>query len=139
MILDILKLTIENFLKILPIIVAAIIAAQVIKVYLPEDKVKSSFKENEKNIVKASAIGIATPGPLLAFLPLLKSLKEKSLPLSIIVAFITGQTLIGPMRLFLEVGYFGILFFVYRVIIAFLIAIGIATCFRILEKYVKFK
>lgn len=139
MILDILKLTVENFLKILPIIVAAIIASQIISIYLPKEKVKSSFKENEKNIIKASAIGVATPGPLLAFLPLLKSLKEKGLPISIIIAFITGQTLIGPTRLFLEVGYFGILFFVYRLIIALLIAIGIATCFRILEKYVKFK
>jgi len=138
MITNILYLTLINFLKILPILIIAIVVSQIINSYIRKEKIKQISKENEKNIVKASAIGITTPGPLLVFLPLLKTLKKKGLPISIIVAFITGQTLIGPARLFLEVGYFGIMFFIYRVIIAFLIAIGIGTCFKFLEKYVKF-
>ena len=135
MMTEILYLTTINCLKILPILIIAIIVSQIINSYISKEKVR--FRENEKNIAKASAIGIATPGPLLAFLPLLKTLKDKGLPLSIIVAFMTAQALIGPARLFLEVSYFGVMFFVYRVIIAFLIAVGIATCFRFLEKYMK--
>ncbi len=135
MITEILYPATINFLKVLPILIIAIIASQIINSYIPKEK--AQLKENEKNIAKASAIGIATPGPLLAYLPLLKTLKDKGLPISIIVAFMTAQTLVGPARLFLEVNYFGITFFIYRVIIAFLIAVGIATCFRFLEKYME--
>ena len=138
MIIEILYLTLISFLNILPILVIAIVLSQIISVYLPEEKTESIFKANKKNIAKASIVGIATPGPLLAFLPILKTFKKKGVSVSIIVAFITGQTLIGPMRFFLEVNYFGITFFIYRVIIAFLIAVSIAICFRFLEKRIEF-
>ena len=138
MIIEILYLTLISFLKILPILVIAIVLSQIISIYLPQEKTEMVFKANKKNLVKASVVGIATPGPLLAFLPLLKMFKKKGVSVSIIVAFITGQTLIGPMRFFLEVNYFGITFFVYRVLIAFLIAMSVAVCFRFLEKYIKF-
>lgn len=138
MITEILYLTSISFLKILPILVVAIFLSQALSMYLPKEKAGKIFKANKKNIAKASIIGIATPGPLLAFLPILKTFKKKRVSVSIIAAFITGQTLIGPMRFFLEVNYFGITFFIYRVIIAFFIAVSIALCFRFLEKCVKF-
>lgn len=138
MIIEILYLTLISFLKILPILVIAIVLSQIISIYLPQEKTEMVFKANKKNLAKASVVGIATPGPLLAFLPLLKTFKKKGVPVSIIAAFITGQTLIGPMRFFLEVNYFGITFFIYRVIVAFLIAMSVAVCFRFLEKYIKF-
>lgn len=138
MIIEILYLTSISFLKILPILVIAIVLSQIITTYLSEEKTEMIFEANKKNMAKASIIGIATPGPLLAFLPLLKTFKKKGVSVSIIVAFITGQTLIGPVRFFLEVNYFGITFFIYRVLIAFLIAMSVAVCFRFLERYVKF-
>ena len=138
MIIEILYLTSISFLKILPILVIAIVLSQIITTYLSQEKTEMIFEANKKNMAKASIIGIATPGPLLAFLPLLKTFKKKGVSVSIIVAFITGQTLIGPMRFFLEVNYFGITFFIYRVLIAFLIAMSVAVCFRFLERYVKF-
>ncbi len=138
MITGILYQSLMQFLAVMPILTIAIVASQAIKAYLHKEKLTEIFKENEKNIAKASAIGIMTPGPLLAFLPLLKTLKDNGLPFSILAAFITGQTLIGPARLFLEVEYFGVNFFILRVIITFLIAIGIATSFRVLEKYINF-
>lgn len=138
MITNIIYLTLANFLKFLPILIVAIVTAQIIGSYIPKDMREKILKEKGRNIIRASGIGIATPGPLAAYLPLLKILNEKGLPLSIIVSFITGQTLVGPMRLFLEVEYFGIIFFVYRVIISFLIAVGIGTCFRFLEKHIRF-
>lgn len=138
MITNIIYLTLANFLKFLPILIVAIVTAQIINSYISKEMIEKILKEKGRNIIRASGIGIATPGPLVAYLPLLKVLYGKGLPLSIIVAFITSQTLVGPMRLFLEVEYFGIIFFVYRVIISFLIAVGIGTCFRFLEKHIRF-
>jgi len=138
MITNIIYLTLANFLKFLPILIVAIVIAQIIGSYIPKYMREKILKEKGRNIIRASGIGIATPGPLAAYLPLLKVLNEKGLPLSIIVSFITGQTLVGPMRLFLEVEYFGIIFFIYRVIISFLIAVGIGTCFQFLEKHIRF-
>jgi len=81
-------ITIE-FLKILLILLIAIVALQIINSYMLKEDIRRRFKENEKNIVKASAIGVATPGPLIAFLPILKMLKIKGVSLAIIIAFIT--------------------------------------------------
>ena len=135
---DILVTSIIKFVKVLPRLIVAVVASQVVKGYLSHRKISSKFKESESNIAKASAVGIMTPGPLMAFLPLLKDFKKKGLPLSIVAAFITGQAMIGPMRLFLESSYFGVMFFVYKVILAFFIAIAIGTCFVFLEKKIKF-
>jgi uncharacterized membrane protein YraQ (UPF0718 family) len=138
MIVEILSSSFIKFITILPVIIIAIIVSQIIKLYLHENKLKKSLKENEKNIIKASAIGIATPGPLIGFLPTLKTLKDKGIPLSIIAAFITGQTLIGPGRIFFEINYFGVTFFIYKLVISLFIAIAIGTCFRLLEKKIAF-
>jgi uncharacterized membrane protein YraQ (UPF0718 family) len=37
------------------------------------------------------------------------------------------------MRLFLEVGYFGIVFFMYRVVASFFMAVVVGTYYRLLE------
>jgi uncharacterized membrane protein YraQ (UPF0718 family) len=132
--LKIITTTLIDFLTIVPILLIAIFVSQIIKTYLHEDKIKKITGETEKNFAKAAGIGLITPGPLLIYLPILKSLKNKGMPLSLLAAFITGQTLIGPGRIFLEVGYFGTKFFIYRVFFAFLIALAVATGFKILEK-----
>lgn len=139
MIIEILQKTFVEFIKILPILLLAILVSQVVKVYFHARKMKKLFKESKKNIVKSSLVGICTPGPLLAFLPLLRELKNKKVGLSLLVAFMTGQTLIGPARLFLEVGYFGWEFFLVRLVISFFIAIGVGMVFLLLEKHIKFK
>ncbi len=138
MILNILSLSFINFIRIFPVIIIAIVVSQIIKIHLHENKIKKTFKANEKNIIKASVLGIATPGPMVTFLPFLKTLKEKGVQISIIAAFITGQTLVGPGRIFFEISYFGVEFFIYKLIISFFIAIAIGTCFMLLEKKIKF-
>ncbi len=134
MIQEIIITTLLDFLKILPFLLVAIIFSQIIKTYLHEEKIKEITKETKTNFAKTALVGIATPGPLLVYLPILKSLRDKGMPFSIIAAFITGQTLIGPGRIFLEVSYFGMEFFMYRVMFAFLIALAVATGFKILER-----
>lgn len=131
---DLIYLIIENLLKLSPILIIAIVVAQIIDSYLSEETVKKIIKE--KSIIKAAAVGLVTPGPLTAYLPFLKVLKRRGLPLSIIVTFITAQTLVGPMRSFIEVEYFGAMFFIYRVILSFLMAVGVGACYKLLEKHI---
>jgi uncharacterized membrane protein YraQ (UPF0718 family) len=130
---DILHQTLIDFLSILPVMVAAIVVSQLVKTRLSGKKFEA-FSESGRNLANASIAGMATPGPLLAYLPLLKTLKDRGLPLSIITAFITGQSMVGPARIFLELGYFGPLFLFCRMVIGFLMAVGVGACFRFLEK-----
>ena len=130
--------TISEFIKIIPILILAVLASQILRVYLTKDKLENNVKENEKNIVKASALGLVSPGPLMAYLPSLKALFKKGLAPSILVAFITVQTLIGPGRILLEIDYFGVVFLLLRVVLAFFIAVAAATIFRWLEKRIRF-
>lgn len=136
MITDILYITIERFLKYLPILVIAIIIAQFFRLYIMEDTIGIFLKRKaRRNILVGSLLGLVTPGPLSAFLPLLRVLKSGGLPLSVVAAFITSQTLVGPLRAFLEIDLFGVGFFVYRVVISFLIAMSVGLCFHLLKKH----
>ena len=139
MIYEILSQTVIGFIKVLPILVVAILISQIVSYFFSHRKIHKAFKENEGNIAKATVFGMFSPGPLIAYLPVAKNLHTKGLAPSLIVAFITGQALVGPARVFLEVDYFGWQFFALRVVLALVIAICIATVFRVLEKFVKFK
>ena len=77
LITDILYLTIERFLKYMPILVITIIIAQFIRLYIREDTIGILFKRKaRRNILVGSLLGLVTPGPLSAFLPLLRVLKR---------------------------------------------------------------
>lgn len=139
MIVDISLLTLERFLSYLPVISVAIVAAKVISLYTSEDRIGMLLKARKlkgRNIMGASLLGLITPGPLAAYLPLLKVLQSGGLPLSLVATFITSQTLVGPIRAFLEVDLFGPVFFAFRVVASFIIAIGIGVCFHILKKHI---
>jgi len=131
---DILCLTLERFLGFLPILVAAIVVSKVFSLYISEDKIGMLLKGERRNIMGASLLGLVTPGPLAAYLPLLKVLQSSGLSLSVVAAFITSQTLVGPFRAFLEVDMFGLAFFVFRVVVSFVIAISVGVCFQLLGK-----
>ncbi|UCE43438.1 MAG: permease [Candidatus Bathyarchaeota archaeon] len=134
MIVEILILTLERFLRFLPILVVAIVLAKTLRLYISEDKIGLLLKAERRKILVPSLLGLATPGPLATYLPLLKVLQESGLPLSIVAAFITSQTLVGPLRAFLEVDLFGLPFFAFRVAASFVIAISIGECFHLLSK-----
>lgn len=87
------------------------------------------LNERVSGIVKASLIGLITPGPIYVIFPLAGKLKEKKVKPSILIPLITGQSSIGPIRLFIEAGIFGLPFITARLIGAFLISIlsGILT------------
>lgn len=139
MIVDILLLTLERFLGYLPVLLVAIVSAKVLSLYMSEDRIGMFLKARtlkRRNIMEASFLGLITPGPLAVYLPVLKVLQSGGLPLSIVATFITSQTLVGPIRGFLEVDVFGPVFFAFRVVASFVIAIGIGMCFQIFGKYI---
>jgi uncharacterized membrane protein YraQ (UPF0718 family) len=140
MIVDILLLTLERFLSYLPVLLVAIVTAKVINLYMSHDRIGMFLKAGtvkRRNIMGASLLGLITPGPLAAYLPVLKVLQSGGLPLSIVATFITSQTLVGPIRVFLEVDVFGPVFFAFRVAASFIIAIAIGVCFQIFSKHIK--
>ena len=133
MIFEVLTTAIDNFLKFFFIIVIAVVFAQIINSFLNQDSIKNRLM-NENDVVKPALLGLVTPGPLGLYLPTLKALKEKGLSLSMIVAFITSQTLVGPMRFFIEIEYFGTIFFTYRVIFSFFSAVATGVLYQRIKK-----
>ena len=134
MIGEILYLAVIRFLKSVPILTLACLAVAFLSPYTSEDRVGRILRGKKRNILVASSIGLVSPGPLAPYMPLLRLLNESGLPLSVVAAFITSQTLVGPLRAFLEIEMFGLSFFVYRVLTSFLIAISVGICFQLLEK-----
>ena len=135
-VIDILYLTQVRFLGFLPVLVVAIIVGKVLSLYISEDKIGMLLKGERRNILGASLLGLVTPGPLGPYLPLLKVLQNGGLLLSVVAAFITSQTLVGPLRAFLEVDMFGPVFFIFRVAASFVIAISVGVCFQLLNKHI---
>jgi uncharacterized membrane protein YraQ (UPF0718 family) len=87
------------------------------------EKFVKKINKEKFAIPEASVLGIATPGPVYAMFPLTGKLKKKGIRPSILVAFLTGQTSIGPIRLMLETGIFGFAFITARIIAAVLVSI----------------
>lgn len=133
MIQEMLLQTIQEFVKFAPILVGAIIISQIINIYFEHHKIKKKLNPSEKNIAEATVAGILTPGPMIAYLPIIAKLKKQGLPTCLIAAFITGQTLIGPGRIVMEVGYFGAAFFMVRLLLALIIGVCVGTGFRIIN------
>ena len=133
-IIDILYLTLVRFLGFLPILAVAIVVGKVLSLYISEDRIGMLLKGERRNILGASLLGLVTPGPLAPYLPLLKVLQSGGLALSVVAAFITSQTLVGPLRAFLEVDMFGPVFFAFRVAASFVIAVSVGVCFQLLNR-----
>ena len=136
--IEVLYTSLISFLRVLPILIGAVLLSQFAKLFVHEKTVKKHIHDNGRGIMLSTAVGISTPGPLLAYLPILKELKKKGVSVSALASFITGQTLIGPGRLVLEVGYFGPLFFLARVVLSFCIGICVGWSFHLLNQKVKF-
>ncbi len=136
MIAEIFYLAAIRFLKSVPILALACLAVTVLSPYISGERVGKLLRKKKRNILVASSIGLVSPGPLAPYMPLLRLLNENGLPLSVIATFITSQTLVGPLRAFLEIEMFGLAFFVYRVFTSFFIAISVGVCFQLLEKHI---
>jgi len=125
----------QNLLGFLPILLLAMFAANVIQARLSGRVMDHLLHGRVRDTLLAvTLIGLATPGPLACYLPVLKALRKLGFRLSLIAAFITAQSLVGPGRLVVETGYFGVGFFVYRVVASFFIALLVGAIYHQLEQ-----
>lgn len=112
----------ENIALIIKILLLAlgVVGISVAIHYLipPEFAVRHLQKNKMEYLFYATFLGILTPGPVYAVYPILFTLKRKGIHNSILVSYITGQTIIGPARVPLEVGLLGTKFFLYRLFLA---------------------
>ncbi len=108
--------------KILLLSIVAVLISVAIHYLVPPDFAEAHLRGNRlRYLVYATLLGILTPGPVYAVYPVVLALKNKGVQNPILVSYITGQTIIGPARVPLEVGLFGIDFFAYRVVLAVLL------------------
>ncbi|MBI4451368.1 permease [Candidatus Woesearchaeota archaeon] len=121
------------FAKILPLVIIGIVAGKLVDVYVPKSFVRKYLNGNG-SLLAVSALAMLTPGPFYATLPVLDAFRRKGASYGIIVAYITSDLMVGPMRVFLETHYFGILYTVVRLVITYFISIGMGLGFMYVEK-----
>ncbi len=106
-------------IKILYLTVIAIGISTAIHFLIPEDFAEKYLKESKFiHMFYASLLGVLTPGPVYAIYPIVLVLKTKGIRNEILVAYLTGQTIIGPARAPFEIGFFGLKFYIYRILLA---------------------
>jgi len=118
-IFDLLSSNLDMIIKILYLTCFAVMISTAIHFLVPADFVEDKLKDNKLiYLFYAAVFGILTPGPVYAIYPILVVMKNKGINNSILVAYITGQTIVGPARIPFEVGLFGLEFFLYRIALA---------------------
>ena len=118
-IFDLLSSNLDMIIKILYLTCFAVMISTAIHFLVPADFVEDKLKDNKLiYLFYATVFGILTPGPVYAIYPILVVMKNKGINNSILVAYITGQTIVGPARIPFEVGLFGLEFFLYRIALA---------------------
>lgn len=106
-------------IKILLLTVLTVIISVVIHYLFPPDFAEKHLSANKlRHLFAASVLGILTPGTVYSIYPIVRALKKKGIRNPLLVSFLTGQTIIGPARIPLEVGLLGLRFFVYRLLLS---------------------
>ncbi len=108
-------------LQVLLYTVIAVVISTAVYFLVPEDFAQKHLKKNKlRYLFYATVLGIMTPGPVYAMYPIVFSLKRKGVQNHILVSYITGQTMIGPARVSLEIGLLGLNFFAWRLFLSLL-------------------
>ena len=111
----------EIIIKILYLTGVAIAISTAIHFLIPEDLAEKHLKNNKLiYLFYATLLGVFTPGPVYAIYPIVLELRRKGVGNAILVAYLTGQTIIGPARAPFEIGFFGLKFYIYRILLALL-------------------
>jgi uncharacterized membrane protein YraQ (UPF0718 family) len=135
MIETLLRETLRNLSSYVPVLLVALFVGNVIQ-SRRSARVFDYFLHGRvrETLLAVTLTGLLTPGPLSAYLPVLRALRKMGFRLSLIAAFITAQTLVGPGRLLMEVRYFGAAFFIYRVLASFAMALAVGAIYALLER-----
>lgn len=129
----------NEFIKILPFLVIAVIFGKIIEVFMPKKFVKKFLGKNNSGIFVGTILGLFKPGPLYVALPVLNGFMKKGMSFAALSAYLTSSLIGGLFRFFIEVGYFGWKYAILRVIITILISIGTGYIFLFFENRHFFK
>ena len=109
----------EVIIKIIYLTGVAIAISTAIHFLIPEDLARKHLKNNKLiYLFYATLLGVLTPGPVYAIYPIVLELRRKGVGNAILVAYLTGQTIIGPARAPFEIGFFGLKFYLFRILLA---------------------
>ncbi|MFW9920123.1 MAG: permease [Candidatus Thorarchaeota archaeon] len=133
---DAIQFSIENLVETIPIFIVASLLAGWVDAWVDKDIVTRLF--HEQNLIVSlfviSVLGILTPGPIYSIFPIVWVLRKKGIQSHYLIAYLTGQTLMGPMRIPLELYYLGVPFFIFRVISSVILGVFAGLCAYPLRK-----
>lgn len=109
--IDSLKYFTKNTLKVLPIFVLVIFLTALINYYFPKERIGQMLqgKSRWQTYTVSLLAGVISMGPIFAWFPLLKNLKDKNLEEGALVTFFYGKSIkltLWPIM----IGFFGQLF-----------------------------
>lgn len=126
----------DVIIKIIYLTGVAIAISTVIHFTIPEDLARTHLKNNKLiYLFYATLLGVCTPGPVYAIYPIVLELRRKGVGNAILVAYLTGQTIIGPARAPFEIGFFGLKFYIYRILLALLMGPMAGILFILFSKF----
>ena len=126
----------EIIIKIMYLTAIAMGISTAIHFLIPENFAEKHLRDNKlSHLFYATLLGVLTPGPVYAIYPIVMVLKKKGIKNPIIVAFLTGQTVIGPARAPFEIGFFGLKFYIYRIFLALIMGPIAALLFIFLSRF----
>jgi uncharacterized membrane protein YraQ (UPF0718 family) len=118
---ELLRANLAIIIKILYLTVVAVGISTIIHFVIPDDFATRHVRSNSVlNLFYATLLGTITPGPVYAIYPIVLTLRRKGVSNPMLVAYLTGQTIIGPARAAFEVGFFGLKFYLFRIVLALL-------------------
>ena len=122
--------SVDNLIETIPIFIVASLLAGWVDAWVDKDIVTRFFHERNllRSLVVISILGILTPGPIYSIFPIVWVLRKKGIGSHYLIAYMTGQTLMGPMRVPLELHYLGVTFFLFRVISSVLMGVFAGLC-----------
>ena len=125
-------------IKTLYLTALATLISTLIHFSLPSSLAESHLNKNKISFLfYATILGILTPGPVYSIYPIVIELKNKGIKYPLLVSYLTGQTIIGPARIPFELGYFGIKFFLYRLMLSLLIGPITGGLYILISKVIK--
>ena len=135
--LRVIELFFDIYLEILPYLIISILIQVTLSHYIQKKKINFVIRNQLLAIIAGSLLGMLSPLPTYAAIPLGLSLIPLGLPLSAVLAFIIASPLINPSVLFLTATQLGMNIAIARVVSAFFISIAGGLIFGIIVKSIK--
>ncbi|MHA1959627.1 MAG: permease [Candidatus Thorarchaeota archaeon] len=122
--------SIMNLVETIPIFIVASLLAGWVHAWVDKEIVTRLFQQRSlfASLVIITCLGVITPGPIYSIFPIVWVLRKKGIGSHFLIAYLTGQTLMGPMRVPLEIYYLGWPFFIFRLLSSVLLGVFAGLC-----------